>query len=640
MTTNIDPVGNADPRPAAAGATAAAARPAVPPLTPAPAADHAAPGLPPPAGAGANPPARALQGLTDAPPITPRRSRPSRGRKWGRRLAGMLMVAAGVAAGWYWQGDAVLAALSPKTAAGLGNVQTYTVKRGELRITMVEEGKLRAVNNYTIRMGTSGKITWLAEAGAKVKKGDKLATIDSKQYEDQKKSMEADLDTQQKQLEIAEKAVPIAESNGKAAIAVAQTSLGTAELALKQYTTIDVPKKLNEMETAINDARTKLSDQQKKRADLQRQIDEMLSEGQEKTKLENDIALAKQTEASLKKTVANADDQRKLFRSYNYPQDVKTKTRAVENAKLEVQKAQVQAENDLLAKKAEVQRIKNTIMRTQNNIKQYEDYIGKSTATAPADGLVFYGGPDLDRYGISADSIRVGADWYSSYPIMSIPDLSAFQVAVPVAEVYRGRVNIGMPATVTVDAVPGLVMQGKLTSLSSVSRNKVQYDSSSPQVYDAVLALDSADERLVAGMTVKVEIMTAALPDVLYVPVEAVFNEEGKTAVFVWVGDAEGKDGHVEKRPVLTGQSNDHFVEIKKGLEERDRLLLARPAAFVTPRDYREQVDALFPATKAAAGAGTQGGPDTPPAAAANVPPPPAATQATAAAATSAPATR
>ena len=80
---------------------------------------------------------------------------------------------------------------------------------------------------------------------------------------------------------------------------------------------------------------------------------------------------------------ANADDQRKLFRSYNYPQDVKTKTRAVENAKLEVQKAQVQAENDLLAKKAEVQRIKNTIMRTQNNIKQYEDYIGKSTATAP-----------------------------------------------------------------------------------------------------------------------------------------------------------------------------------------------------------------------------------------------------------------
>jgi hypothetical protein len=218
---------------------------------------------------------------------------------------------------------------------------------------------------------------------------------------------------------------------------------------------------------------------------------------------------------------------------------------------------------------------------------------------------------------LAADQIKVGADWYSNYPIMSIPDLSSFLVDVPIPEVYRGRVRMGMPATVLVDAIPGLVLSGKLTSVSSVSRPKFQADSTSPPVYDAVLALDVADPRMVAGMTVRVEISTANLPNVMYVPVEGVFNEEGKTASFIWVDGKNEGEGYLEKRPVLTGQSNDHFVEVKNGLHEGDRLALSRPASHVTPTNYREQVDAMFPAAttmpstapSAARAAGPTGGP-------------------------------
>ena len=55
--------------------------------------------------------------------------------------------------------------------------------------------------------------------------------------------------------------------------------------------------------------------------------------------------------------------------------------------------------------------------------------------------------------------------------------------------------------------------------------------------------LDQADEPLrtctecgadlLEPESVRVEIVTASLPDVLYAPVEAVYNEEGKTAAFV-----------------------------------------------------------------------------------------------------------
>jgi multidrug efflux pump subunit AcrA (membrane-fusion protein) len=227
-------------------------------------------------------------------------------------------------------------------------------------------------------------------------------------------------------------------------------------------------------------------------------------------------------------------------------------------------------------------------------IKDIDDNIAKCSAFAPADGLVFYGSEEMMRYGDVNDRIRVGSEWYSDGPIMTIPDLSAFQVEVAIAEVYRGRVSQGMPAAVTVEAVPGLVLNGSLLTVASVARNKISWDSSSPQVFDATLALTQVDPRMVQGMTVKVEITTAEFSDVLSAPIEAVFNEGGKPAVFKWI-EADGK-GHAEKWPVQTGQVNDHFVEIRMGLNEGDRLLLSRPAVFITPRNYREMADAVAPA--------------------------------------------
>ena len=498
---------------------------------------------------------------------------PGAGRR--RLVLALIFALGGSAAAWNWKPltEKIHAYISPKeTGSSLGNIQTFAVKRGDLRITMVEEGKLRAVNNYDIRMRSQGKITWLAEAGAKVKKGDKIATLDTTNYDTQLRSFQTTLETTTNQLALSERQLPIAKANGIAAVATAQTALETAELALKQYTTLDVRKKLTELDTGSTDARSKLADQQKKRSDLQAQLSEMLDEGAEKDKLTADVELAKQSEGSLKKAVTNADDQRTLYRSYTYPQDLKTKQRAVENAKLDLEKAQTNADNEYLSKEGEISRAKASIAQTKNYITQYQGYIDRATATAPAEGLVFYGSPDNDRYGISADQIKVGADWYYDGPIMTIPDLSAFQVAVPVAEVYRGHVTVGLPATVIIDAIPGLVLEGKLTTVSNVSRPKVQYDSTSPSVYDAVLALAVADPRMVAGMTVRVEILTGVLSDVLFAPVESVFNEEGKTAVFVWVeGDQPQQRPHrktprpyrpvqrsfrrTEKRPPRGGQT-------------------------------------------------------------------------------------
>jgi len=544
-----------------------------------------------------NPPARALQSLADAPPISPRRRRTS-GPRWRKRLALLLILAAaGTAAAWYgrplWEKARQFT--GDQNAAAPADVQTYTVKRGPLRIAIIEQGKLRAVKSYPVILGTNGKITFLVEAGAKVKKGDLVASLDKKQFEDHKAMLQTDLETQKAALAVAEQAVPIAQSNGEAAVAAANTKAEEAGLALKQYQAIDVPKKLGEFENQLNEARNKLADAQKKKTDAQAQLDEkLLDEGDEKKAAEQQIDLQKQSIASMQKVLATLENERKLFRAYNYPQDLKSRQQALKNSQLEVNKAEVNAGSEVLQKQAEVKKAQTLMEHYASEIRQVDEDIAKCSAFAPADGLVFYGSEQMMRYGDEYnDRIRVGSEWYSDGPIMTIPDLSAFQVAVPIAEVYRGRVTPGMHAAVTVEAVPGLALNGTLASLASVARGRISWDNSSPQVFDATIDLSAVDPRMVQGMTVRVEITTAELANVLLVPMESVFNEAGNPAVFRWI--ESGGKGHAEKWPVLTGQSNDHFVEIKKGLGEGDKLLLSRPASFVTPQNYRELAEAVAP---------------------------------------------
>ncbi len=545
-----------------------------------------------------NPPqARALQSLADAPPISPRRRRSDQAR-WRKRLVLLLLLGAtGTVVGMYGKAlwNQILLITGEKNTDQPLDIQTYTVKRGPLRIAINEQGKLRAVKSHAITFGTNGKITFLAPAGSKVKKGDLVATLDKTEYEQRKTSLLTELETQKAALAVAQQAVPIARSDGTAAVAAAKTRAEEAALGLKQYKAIDVPKKLSDFESQLTEARNKLADAQKKKAETQAQLDEkLLEEGTEKKSIEQQIDLQKQTIASMEKSLTTLENQRKLFRAYNYPQDLKAKQQAVDNSMLEVNKAEIKAAGDALQKEAEVKRAQNSVDRYASEIKQLDENLAKCSAFSPADGLVYYGSEDMMRYGGDIESrIRVGAEWYSNEPIMTIPDISSFQVSVPIAEVYRGRVTPGMTATITVEAVPGLTLKGSLASIASVARSRTSWDSASPQFYDATINLDASDPRMVQGMTVRVEIITAELPAVLHTPIEAVFNEGGQTVVFQW-RLAAGK-GFAEKWPVLTGQTNDHSVEIRKGLTEADNILLSRPPAFVTPQNYRDLVEAVAP---------------------------------------------
>ena len=81
-----------------------------------------------------------------------------------------------------------------------------------------------------------------------------------------------------------------------------------------------------------------------------------------------------------------------------------------------------------------------------------------------------------------------------------------------------------------------------------------------------------ADPRLRPGLSANVAILLDQMKDVTYVPVEAIFDENGKTVAYV-------KRGRKPKRVIVEcGAANDKFVVIKNGLQAGDKICLGQPS--------------------------------------------------------------
>jgi HlyD family secretion protein len=152
-------------------------------------------------------------------------------------------------------------------------------------------------------------------------------------------------------------------------------------------------------------------------------------------------------------------------------------------------------------------------------------------------------------------------------------DLTKMQVDTNVSEADVGRVKVGQEATFTVDAYPGQVFNGTVTSI-----RKAPINVQNVITYDAVTGVSNTDLRLFPGMTANVRILVNPLRDVLKVPNAALRyhppSEPAKDNVVkfdrnitaleksVWVLGPNNKPRRV---PVVTGETDGMSTMILQG---------------------------------------------------------------------------
>jgi len=233
-------------------------------------------------------------------------------------------------------------------------------------------------------------------------------------------------------------------------------------------------------------------------------------------------------------------------------------------ARLGVEQAREKIETQKIIDTEERFKLELKIRQVRNDLNAALKDMDKLTLKAPAPGLVVY------RRNWSTDAkVQVGDNPWPGMPLIELPDLSRIVAETQINEVDVSKVAVEQDVIVTLDAFPERSFTGKISSIATLATEKERR--SSVKVFPVEAVLDQSDPIMKPGMTVKVEVVVERIPDVIHVPLEAVFERGDGMICYV------STNGSFNEREVTLGKRNDNFVVVEEGLEEGQRVALRDP---------------------------------------------------------------
>jgi HlyD family secretion protein len=317
-----------------------------------------------------------------------------------------------------------------------------------------------------------------------------------------------------------------------------------------------------------------------RRGDVLARVEPDLSQAQSLADTKNTLASAEIKYSDAKKSY---EDDNKLFL-----------------AGLLAPKQHRDAETEYLEAKQDLDKAKEKYALVEKSgipISQSAQNFQGSNVVAPMDGVVLTKDVEI------GESITSGVSSFNAGTVLfTVADTSRMIVKAGVNEVDIGKIRVGMPVKVTLDAYPKVRFDGRIDRIAPAVRLEEKV-----RVFDVEIRLDAQGRELRSGMTANIEVAGERKEKVLTVPVEAVFQFEDSEIVYVKkaiqpMAAKEGKkDGKKEgeedkdawkqffdRRTVQTGLADNARVQIVGGLKAGEEVALEDPTL---PKDKNSDND-------------------------------------------------
>jgi HlyD family secretion protein len=259
--------------------------------------------------------------------------------------------------------------------------------------------------------------------------------------------------------------------------------------------------------------------------------------------------------------------------------------KAVERTRLELEQAQREYKRatDLFGSKLISQELfedartkfdlaKNSLDRAQKSLDLMMDRLRRTRVTAPFDCTV------LTRPVSVGQAVSGSGGFNAGTEVLSIANLSDLVINAHINQADVTRLNVSQEVSVTIEAIPGLRLTGKVERLAPQSTLK-----NNIRGFAARILLKDVDKTVRPGMTANITIPVASAENVVAAPLASVFTETNPETrqverhVFVKVGN------DWERRPIEIGVSDYFFAEVTKGLEPGDEVALEDKAKTAKP---------------------------------------------------------
>ncbi len=184
----------------------------------------------------------------------------------------------------------------------------------------------------------------------------------------------------------------------------------------------------------------------------------------------------------------------------------------------------------------------------KQKIEQYKEQLEDCTVTAPISGVI--------------TSVNVSkGDNYSGTGIVTIEDVSSFEVASEIDEYDIGKIKEGQKVVIKTNGTGDTELQGTVTFVAPRATT-----GSSEVTYRVEVSIDTPNEYLKMDMTAKLSIILDSKDNVLTVPYDAVQTDEfGAFYIEVVqenVSNTEEAAPQTEKIFVSKGIESDYYIEV------------------------------------------------------------------------------
>jgi len=492
---------------------------------------------------------------------------PRSGGRKSLRIAGVIVVLVAVGLTIVW-----LKVVRGSEAAAT-EMATFVAKRGPLTISVLESGTIKSREQVIIKNEVEGRtsIISLIPEGTHVKKGDLLVELDASTMDDDKIEQEIREMNAEAAYINAKETLEITKNQAASDVNVAELNLDFAIQDLDQYKVGQFPNEKVAAENEIQLAQEELTRAEETLTWSKRLFEEKYIS---QTQLQADqLAVSRG-----KNKLQLAQNDLELLQDFTYKRQIKQLESDVEQARLALERTRAKARADVVQAEADLKAKEQEYARQKAKLDKLLDQISKATIYAPADGMVIYA--TTARRGGWRDNrepLDEGVEVWERQELIYLPTADSAMAEVDIHEASLEKVRVGLPALITVDALPGQKFVGTVGRIAPLPDSQSMWMNPDLKVYNSDIYLEGEYPDLRTGMSCKVEIVVAQYDNAVYVPVQAVIRVNGRPTAYV-----VKEDGEVEERPVEIGLDNNRMVRITSGLSEGEVVWLAPPLKSAT----------------------------------------------------------
>ena len=184
--------------------------------------------------------------------------------------------------------------------------------------------------------------------------------------------------------------------------------------------------------------------------------------------------------------------------------------------------------------------------------------LAKTTIVAPFDGVV------LDVTTEVGEWISPSPPGVFIPPVIDLIDPATLYVEAPLDEADVGRITVGLPVRITMDAFRDETFAGRLTYASSFVETRLEQNRT--LTVEAVFEVEDLPVNVLAGLSADLEVILDSRANVLRIPTYALL--EGNRVLVA-------REGELHSVAVETGLNNWQYTEITAGLAADDQVVVS-----------------------------------------------------------------